>query len=192
MLIYRIGAIILFTTAVSGIVFQATTFALPKVLAERLQSITTSASEIGWLAFIVFAVASLAQLVVGAALDRVGPRAVFMTVAAVQAAFFAVMPGLSGWWAWAVALGFMIGAFGQIPINDYVIGRMATGERRASIYGARFVITFTVLALSLPLIAWIHAGWGFDMLFRVLSVAALVILAAAALLPGRLPDEAPR
>ena len=31
--------------------------------------------------------------------------------------------------ALAVALGFMLGAFGQIPINDYMIGRMATGRR---------------------------------------------------------------
>ena len=32
----------------------------------------------------------------------------------------------------------------------------ATPELRASIYGARFVLTFTVLAISLPFIGWIH------------------------------------
>jgi MFS family permease len=188
--LWRVGAIVLFTTAVSGLVFQATTFALPKVLDERLSSVVTSASEVGWLAFVVFAVASLAQLVVGAALDRAGPRTVFLAVTAIQATFFATMPGLGGWWAWAVAIGFMIGAFGQIPINDYIIGRLATGARRASIYGARFVLTFTVLALALPLIAWIHAGWGFDTMFRLLAVAAVLVFLAAALLPRRLPEAA--
>jgi hypothetical protein len=29
------------------------------------------------------------------------------------------------------ALGVMLGAFGQIPINDYMIGKMASGELRA-------------------------------------------------------------
>ena len=123
-----------------------------------------------------------------AALDRYGPRPVFLAVTAIQVAFFAAMPGLAGWAAWAVALGFMIGAFGQIPINDFIIGRMATGERRASIYGARFVISFGVLAASLPFIAWIHAGYGFDVLFRVLAVVALVVFGAALLLPRKLPE----
>lgn len=186
----RIGAIVLFTTAVSGIVFQATTFALPKMLDERLAAVATSPTEIGWLAFLVFAIASLAQLAVGLALDRVGPRTVLIVVTSIQVAFFAAMPGLDGWIAWAVALGFMIGAFGQIPINDYVIGRLASGAHRASIYGARFVVTFTALAAALPLIAWIHAGWGFDTLFRVLAAAAILVLSAAILLPRRLPEPA--
>lgn len=186
-IILRIAAITFFTTAVSGLVFQATTFALPKVFDERLRDIAGSASEIGWLAFVVFAVASLAQLVVGALLDRIGPKPVFIGVTAIQALFFASMPGLDGWAAWAVALGFMIGAFGQIPINDYIIGRLATGGRRASVYGARFVVTFTALAAALPFIAWVHANWGFDTLFRVLAVAALLVLAAATRLPGHLP-----
>ena len=30
-----------------------------------------------------------------------------------------------------VALGFMLGAFGQIPINDFMIGKMASGPARA-------------------------------------------------------------
>lgn len=186
-IILRIAAITFFTTAISGLVFQATTFALPKVFDERLRDIAGSASQIGWLAFFVFGVASLAQLVVGALLDRVGPKPVFITVTAIQVLFFASMPGMEGWAAWVVALGFMVGAFGQIPINDYIIGRLASGGRRASVYGARFVVTFTALAAALPFIAWVHANWGFDMLFRVLAVAALLVLAAATRLPSQLP-----
>ena len=48
-------------------------------------------------------------------------------------------------------------------------------------------MAFSVLAVSLPLIAFVYDTWGFDMLFRVLAVAALVILGAVALLPRRLP-----
>jgi MFS family permease len=186
--IFRITAIVFFTTAVSSLIFQSTTFALPKVFDERLGGIAGSATLIGWLAFIVFAVASLAQLVVGAMLDKLGPRTVFMTVAAIQLAFFAIMPGLKDWWALAVALGFMLGAFGAIPINDYMIGKMAKSELRATIYGVRYIVSFTVLALALPLIAWIHANWGFDVLFRVLAVAATVIFLSVTMLPRQIPD----
>ena len=187
----RLSVIIFFTTAIASIVFQSTTFALPKVFDERLRGIAGSATLIGWLAFVVFAVASIAQLVVGRLLDRLGPRIVFMAAAAIQVLFFSVMPGLVDWAALLVAVAFMLGAFGQIPINDYMIGKLARSEMRASIYGVRYVVSFVVLAAALPLIAWVHQGWGFDMLFRVLAVAAGVILAAVALLPRKLPEAAP-
>jgi MFS family permease len=184
----RLSAIIFFTTAISSLVFQSTTFALPKVFAERLGGIAGSATLVGWLAFVVFAVASIAQIIVGKMLDTLGPRIVFMGAAGLQMVFFALMPGLSDWTALAVALGFMLGAFGQIPINDYMIGRMAKSELRASIYGVRYVISFLVLGAALPMIGWVHGRWGFDTLFMLLSGVAVVIFAAVSLLPRQLPE----
>jgi MFS family permease len=187
----RIAAIIFFTTAVSSLIFQGTTFALPKVFDERLGGIASSATMIGWLAFVVFAVASFAQIAVGKMLDRYGPRNVFAVVALIQVVFFTVMPGLHDLSALAVALGFMLGAFGQIPINDYMIGKMAKSELRASIYGARYIVSFAVWAVVVPLIAYVHRTWGFDALFHILAVAALAILCAVLMLPRRLPDAPP-
>jgi MFS family permease len=205
-LLLRISVIVFVTAAVSSIIFQSTTFALPKIFDERMQGVASSlaqwlkdvglssrvdiATMVGAFAFIVFAVASMAQLVVGSMLDRFGPQPVFMTVAAMQVAFFALMPGLHDGFALAVALGFMLGAFGQIPINDYMIGKMASGELRARVYGARYVVSFTALAAALPLIAFVYERWGFDTLFRILSASAAVILIAVALLPRRLPTPA--
>ncbi len=190
-LLIRLAAIIFFTTAMAGIVFQSTTFALPKVFEERLGGIAGSATLIGWLAFLVFGMASAAQVVVGRLLDRYGPRRVFIAVALIQVVFFSLMPGLTDWAALIVALAFMLGAFGQIPINDYMIGKLSRSEMRASIYGVRYVVSFAVLALALPLIAWIHQGWGFDRLFQVLALAAGAILLAVCLLPQKLPDPEP-
>jgi len=201
-LVMRVSAIVFLTTAVSSIIFQSTTFALPKIFDERLQGLAARladwadgaaagqgdvATMIGSMAFLVFAVASMAQLVVGALLDRFGPRRVFLGAAAIQIVFFAAMPGLSDSLALAASVGFMLGAFGQIPINDYMIGKMASGPMRARIYGIRYVVSFTVLALALPLIAFVYDAWGFDALFRILSATALVIFAAVACLPRRLP-----
>jgi hypothetical protein len=72
----------------------------------------------------------------------------------------------------ATVPGIMLGAFGQIPINDYMIGKMASGPFRARIYGIRYVVSFTVLAAALPLIAFVYDAWGFDMLFRILAATA--------------------
>lgn len=190
-MLIRVSLIIFFTTAVSSIIFQGTTFTLPKVFDERLEGIAPSATMVGWLAFIVFAIASFAQIVVGKALDTHGPRTVFAIVAVIQIVFFSIMPGLTDWFALAVALGFMLGAFGQIPINDYMIGKMAKSELRASIYGTRYVISFAVWAIVVPLIAWIHHNWGFDVLFYILAASAVGILGAVLMLPGRLPEAQP-
>ena len=201
-LLIRISAIVFLTTAVSSIIFQSTTFALPKILDERLQGLATDvvtwlrgagmenadlATIVGSLALVVFAVASMAQLVVGALLDKFGPRMVFAVVATIQLVFFGIMPGLTDGLALAVALGFMLGAFGQIPINDFRIGKMASGPARARIYGVRYVVSFTVLAVTLPLIAVVYERWGFDTLFLILAAAALVILGAVLCLPRKLP-----
>ncbi len=202
-LLVRVSTIIFLTTAVSSVIFQSTTFALPKMFDERLQRLAAdiatwgsnlssssqgdTATVIGVLAFAVFAIASVAQLVVGRMLDRYGPRNVFMVVAMLQIVFFSLMPGLTDAIALVVALGFMLGAFGQIPINDFMIGKMASGASRARIYGIRYVVSFSVLAASLPLIAFVHSNWGFDTLFVILAGAAAVILLAVATLPRQLP-----
>jgi MFS family permease len=180
----RIFFVIFFSTAVGGLVFQSTTFALPKVLEERLVDITQSATVIGWYAFLVFALAAFAQLVVGYLVDRYSVRIVFACVAGLQVTFFAIMTQVSGMAAVIVAVAFMLAAFGQIPINDVLIGRVTKSEWRSRVFAARYVVTFSVMASSVPLIAWLHAGWGFDLLFQVLAVAACLIFAAVLTLPA--------
>jgi MFS family permease len=189
--LWRLSMIIFVTTAVSSLIFQSTTFALPKVFEERLGGIAGSATTLGWMAFLVFAIASIGQLIVGHYLDRIGPRSVFLATATLQALFFALMPGLENWAALACALAFMLAAFGAVPINDYMIGKMAQGEFRARVYGVRYVLSFSVFAVALPLIAFIYARFGFDTLFRLLSLSALIIVAAAWQLPRVLPTAAP-
>ena len=180
----RVFAIVFFTTAVGGLIFQSTTFALPKVLEERLHELAGTSTEIGWYAFLVFAVAALAQLVVGYLVDRYPLRTVFACIAALQVVLFALMQQLAGAAALLVAVCFMLAVFGQIPINDVLIGRTTTSAWRSRAYSLRFVITFAVAATAVPMIAFIHARWDFAALFLVLSVAAATIFVAALLLPN--------
>jgi MFS family permease len=202
-LLLRVSLIVFMTAAVSSVIFQATTFALPKIFDERLQGFASAAAAwvqsyglsgrtdvatmVGALAFAVFAIASMAQLVVGSLLDKYGARPVFMGAAAIQLVFFSLMAGSREIWALVLALGFMLGAFGQIPINDFMIGKMASGPARARVYGIRYVVSFTALAAALPLISVIYERWGFDTLFYVLAGSAAVILALVSGLPRKMP-----
>ena len=179
----RLFSIIMLTTAIGGIIFQGTTFALPKVFDERLTEIAGSATAIGGYAFLVFAIAGIAQLYVGYLLDRHSARTVFAFVAGLQAIFFAIMYQLTGVAALLVSIAFMLVVFGQIPINDVLVGRITKSEWRARMYGIRFILNFTVMASTLPVIAGIHATWGFGMLFVVMTVAASATFAAVLTLP---------
>lgn len=183
----RVFAVVFFTTAVGGLIFQSTTFALPKVFDERLQDLATTATSIGWYTFVVFALAACAQLVVGYLVDNHSIRTVFCFVAALQAGFFLLMLHASGVAALLVSIGFMLVVFGQIPINDVLIGRITQSEWRSRVYGLRYVVTFSVMACAVPLVAWLHIGWGFSTLFGVMAIAAACILAAVLMLPARGP-----
>lgn len=179
----RVFGVIFFTTAVGGLIFQSTTFALPKVFDERLTDLAPTATMVGWYAFLVFSVAAFAQLVVGYLVDNYSVRVVFACVAILQAAFFAIMVQLSGIAALIVAIAFMLVVFGQIPINDVLVGRMVRSEWRSRAYAIRYIVTFSVMASAVPLIAWVHGAWGFSTLFGLLAAAALLIFVAVLLLP---------
>ena len=184
-MLFRIFGLVLFTTAIGGLIFQSTTFSLPKIFDERLTDIAGTATAIGWYAFLVFSVAAFAQLIVGYLVDRYSLRSVFAVVALSQAVLFAVMTHLSGLVSLLVAMAFMLVVFGQIPINDVLIGRIARSEWRSRAYALRYIVSFSVSASAVPLIAWIHGTSGFGTLFKILAVAAFVIFVAVLFLPNR-------
>ena len=93
------------------------------------------------------------------------------------------MPGLDGLAAFAVALGIMLGVFGQVPVTDFLIGTTASKISRSRAFGARYMVSFLAFSGALPLIAIVQAKWGFDMLFYILmACAALILFLSRALL----------
>ena len=179
----RVLTVIVFTTAIGGLNYQSTTFALPKIFDERLTELAGSATAVGGYASLVFAIGALAQLVVGHLVDHHSLRTVFLFVAGLQAALFALMVQLSGVAALVVAAAFMFVVFGQIPINDVLVSRITKSAWRSRVYAIRYLMTFSVMASTLPVIAGIHAARGFGALFVVMAVAATGIFVAVLMLP---------
>ncbi|MES0810919.1 MFS transporter [Roseibium sp. SCPC15] len=195
---WRILICVFLTAALGSAIFQSTTVALPEIFEERLTGladrIATSAigilqlhtaSVLGALAFSVFAAASMAQLLTGYLLDRVGGRPTLALVAAIQTVFFLLMPGLTGAAGYLVALGFMLGVFGQIPVNDFLIGTTTRGRNRSRAFGLRYLVSFLAMSAALPLIALVHEAWGFDGLFLLLAgLSATILVSSQVLLAG--------
>jgi len=181
--VQRVLAVVLLTTACGGVVFQSTTFALPKVLLEKSGDYASSATALGWIAFVVFAIGSIGQLIVGYLLDRGSARSVFMGVAFLQMVFFTLAIGAQGFWVPFIASGFMLAAFGQIPINDVLVGRVTSSLVRSRILAIRYTVTLSTMALSVPLISMLHSRGGVASLFVLLTAMALIILIATHFLP---------
>lgn len=192
--LWRVLLCVYMTATLGSVVFQSTTVALPEIFEDRLAGLAEaivdavaavqidSASVIGALAFVVFAAASLAQLVTGHMLDRFGARPTLALVTSVQIVAFLLMPGLTDLAAFAVALGVMLGVFGQVPVNDFLIGTTASKISRSRAFGARYMVSFLAFSGALPLIAGVQASWGFDGLFYVLMICAAVILVGSRVL----------
>ncbi len=183
-MLIRVFAIIFFTAAIGSFIFQSTTFALPKIFDERLAGLATSGKAVGWWTFAVLATASLAQVVVGYLVDNFSVRVVFASVAALQAVLFFAMLNMTGGAALLIAVGFMLVVFGQIPINDVLIGRIAKSEWRSRAYAIRYVLSFAVMAMTIPTISTVHGNWGFYGLFAIMAAGAALIFMAVMQLPG--------
>jgi len=178
-----IFAIIALTTTLGSFIFQSMTFALPKILEERLSGVYDSATAIGGSAFAVFAIASMAQILIGHLVDRHSIRTVFAFVAGLQIPAYMLAVGLSGLPVLVGAVAFMLLIFGQIPINDALLSRITTPQYRSRIYGIKFVLSFSVAAAAIPLVALLHETTGFDGMFVAMAAVAAVIFLCVLALP---------
>lgn len=175
-----IGVVSLF----GGIVFHGTTVALPKIFEVRLEAVVPDLTTIGLLVSLVFALAAIAQIVVGYLLDRIGARSILPAIALLQTICLVLAIDLWGIGMVVLALPMMLFVFGEIPITAWLVGRYVSASWQSRVFALQYVLSFGVSALVVPLIAILyqHTG-GFAALFTVLAGAAAVVVATALLLP---------
>ena len=182
----RIFAILLVATACGGIIFNSTTISMPKVFDERLQALTQSNFGVGALVAGVYAMAAFAQVLMGGLIDRFELRRLMIGVALVQIPLLALAANLEGWAMLGAALLMMLAVFGQIPLNDAIVGRYCADEFRARVLGVRYVVSLGVAAIAVPMIAALHlTEGGFGNVFLVLAVLAGGMLLASLFFPSR-------
>jgi len=182
----RIFSIMLIATACGGIIFNSTTISMPKVFDERLAALTHTNFGIGLLVAVVYAMAAFAQVLMGTLIDRTELRRLMIGVALVQVPLMFLAANLQGWAMLGVALLMMLAVFGQIPLNDAIVGKYCADEYRARVLSVRYVVSLGVAALAVPMIAALHATeGGFGNVFMVLGVLAAGMLCASLFFPSR-------
>lgn len=182
----RIFAVLLVATACGGIIFNSTTVSMPKVFDERLQALTQTNFGIGLLVACVYTMAAFAQVVMGALIDRFELRRLMIGVALAQIPLLYLAAHLEGWAMLAAALFMMLAVFGQIPLNDAIVGRYCADEYRARVLSVRYVVSLGVAAVAVPMIAALHrTAGGFANVFLVLAAFAGIMLLVSLFFPSR-------
>jgi MFS family permease len=182
----RIFAILLVATACGGVIFNSTTVAMPKVFDERLAALTQSNLGIGALVAAVYTMAAFAQVVMGNLIDRFELRRLMIGVALAQVPLLWLAANLQGWAMLGAALLMMLAIFGQIPLNDAIVGKYVADEYRARVLSVRYVVSLGVAAVAVPLISVLHkTEGGFGNVFLVLAVLASAMLVCSLFFPTR-------
>ena len=182
----HIFVILLVATACGGVIFNSTTVAMPKVFDERLRTLTETNVGIGALVAFVYSIAAFAQVLMGTLMSRYDMKPLMIGVGLVQIPLLFAAARLDGWPMLIVALLMMMAIFGQIPLNDGIVGKYVADEYRARVLSMRYVVSLGVASVAVPLIAILHrTEGGFRNVFLVLALLACAVFVAGIFFPSR-------
>ena len=182
----HIFIILLVATACGGVIFNSTTVAMPKVFDERLRALTQTNFGIGALVALVYTIAAFAQVLMGTLMSRFDMKPLMIGVGLVQIPLLFAAATLDGWPMLVVALLMMMAIFGQIPLNDGIVGKYVADEYRARVLSVRYVVSLGVASVAVPMIAVLHhTEGGFRNVFAVLAILACAVFVAGCFFPSR-------
>jgi len=181
----RVFFVMTAAAATSSILFNFTTSGNAQLLAESFRGVIEDPALLGALLALIYAVASLAQLVVGKLIDRVAFKPLQLWLSVAQIPFLIVAAYAEAWGMFAALLGVMILVFGSIPFTDAMIVRYVDDRLRSRVAGMRLTVAFGISSLAVWALGPLVKGIGFSaLLWGMAGIAALK--AAIVLL---LPDE---
>ena len=181
----RVVLVIGLATTLTGMTFQTTTIALPKLFDDGLTGIADGALGVGGLVSLVIAIAAFAQIGVGWLIDRYPAKPVWIAVLFAQAPLVAAAGLLAGHGLIIVSLAMMMVVVGEIPIQDALVTRYTAEAWRARVFGVKFLLGLGASAVAAPLVAGLHGvSGGFLWLFVGLGGSAALVAIVAFWLPG--------
>jgi MFS family permease len=180
----RVLAVMTLASASGGLIFNLTTNGNGQMLGERLAALAHDPSTLGLLLGAVYAVASVAQVVVGRLIDRFPLKPMWLAIVLAQAPMLALAAIAPGWWAWLALLGSMIFIFGAIPFTDATIVRFVDDRMRSRVAGVRLAVSLAISSSAVWALGPAVKAAGFATLFVVMAGVALGTAALLLWLPA--------
>jgi MFS family permease len=188
-MVRRAVIVLLLIAAVSGLVFNAFTLLLPKLMQERLAGAPDLLPLAGIAATVATLCGAVTQFTVGRMIDRTTLKRVFLPLGLVLAPALAALALANGWMVVPLAGAVAAVVFGQVTVNETMTARYISPAMRTRMYSIRFFVGFLGAAIAAPLVGFLHDRFGSSSVaLMVLAVFALVTLGCAVFFPDR-PEE---
>lgn len=170
-----------------SLLFNFSTNGNYELLHERFAAISQDPARLGLMLAAVYAVASLAQLVVGRLIDRVPLKPLYLGVLALQAPFLALAAQADQWLLYVAQILFMIAIFGSIPFTDAIIVRYVDDRMRSRVTGMRLAVSLGASSAAVWALGPVVKQAGFSTLLWAMAAISLVTMAVVSQLPANPP-----
>jgi len=171
------------TIIASSTTFNAITVALPKLFQERLAEITQNTALLGLIASAVYVFGALAQYTIGNLLDKYPLKKIFIPLAIFLVAMLYIAAETSGFLLILISIGIVISIFGQVTVNDTMVGKYTSDEWRARAFAVRYFLGFTAAGASVGLVALLYANGGFTLMLQAFAAFCFLVVIGAFIFP---------
>jgi MFS family permease len=180
---WRVLLALLIVVIAISTTFNAITVAMPKLFAERLAGMTNSPALLGVIAAGVYVFGAMTQYTIGKLIDHYSLKTVMLPLSFLLAPFMYFAATLSNLPLIIASIGIVMGAFGQVTVNDAMVGKYTTEEWRSRAYSIRYFVGFTAAGASVGLVAWLYEKGGFSTMLQAFGALCLLVIVAAIILP---------
>ncbi len=181
------------TLLCTGLIYQATQPALPKVFSERLADILSD-GVFGVSVFVaaVYFTAGGLQLLAGHLADRYPLKYVYIACFILEVPLLLLASAASGASLVVLAIVMVSVNVGALPAENSLVARYAPSNWRGLAFGLKFILAFGISGLGVKMEGMLYdQTGGFAWLFIVLAAIAAVGVATAVLLPSEVRTRAP-
>jgi len=133
---------------------------------------------------------AMTQYTIGKLLDRHSLKTVALPLSFLLAPFLYLAATLENLPLILVSIGIVMGAFGQVTVNDAMVGKYTSEEWRSRAYAVRYFVGFTAAGASVGLVAWLYERGGFVTMLHAFGALCLLAIVAALILPREITAPA--
>jgi MFS transporter, FSR family, fosmidomycin resistance protein len=181
----RIFGILMLSMFISGLIYNGTQTALPKVFELRDNGMLgDGVFGLGAVVAIIYIVAGIMQLVGGHLADKYPLKLIYVTAIALQVPFLWLAADADGGALIVIAIFMVVANTAAIPAENILLSRYTPQSRQGLAFGVKFLLSFGAAPLAIQIVAKIQSSTGeFTTLFWFYALLAVVAFVAVAWLP---------
>jgi len=184
----RAFAVMTVAAVASSLIFNFTTNGNAQLLTARFRGVVEDPALLGAMLALVYAIASLAQIVVGRLIDSMPFKPLQLWMSIAQIPLLILAAHAHDWWLFVALLAVMVFVFGSIPFTDAMIVRYVDDRLRSRVAGMRLTVAFGISSFAVWLLGPLVKSIGFTAALWIMAGIAAIRSAIVLLLPDEPPD----